>query len=204
VGLRDRRALLCPKEQAIPTEAEKARSLDRNPRGRRCVRLWSDSAFLENVRGLNARRSTPSSPTYHATAGTSWLSTTRDGKANLLDGDGKVVSFDDRKKFTKAVHLQDIHLEKGMHWSTCHFARMSTATASSTAKYGNTIEIECQDCHGSVSRLHDPAHLRPRRTPGRNDLLLGTTPFFFFFFFFFFFSTAPLHLVTIASGSARW
>ena len=39
----------------------------------------------------------------------------------MLDADGKIVTFDDPERFKKAVHLKDIHLEKGMHCVDCHF-----------------------------------------------------------------------------------
>ena len=56
----------------------------------------------------------------------------KDRKGNLLDKDDNVISPDDPDKFQKAVHLADIHLEKGMHCADCHFQQDATAPAFST------------------------------------------------------------------------
>src|SRR5207253_2027146 len=45
----------------------------------------------------------------------------KDSKGQLLDEKGAVVKADDPDKWKKAVHLKDIHLEKGMHCVDCHF-----------------------------------------------------------------------------------
>ncbi|HBB97136.1 MAG TPA: hypothetical protein DC054_17300, partial [Blastocatellia bacterium] len=45
----------------------------------------------------------------------------RDREGNLLDAKNAIVSSDDPDRFKKAVHLNDIHLEKGMHCIDCHF-----------------------------------------------------------------------------------
>src|SRR5207253_5872027 len=84
---------------------------------------------------------------------------------------------DDPKKFAKAVHLQDIHLEKGMHCADCHFAQDEHGDGQLYGEYGNTIEIECVDCHGDVNRLATLRTSGPAAPPGGNDLTLGTTPF---------------------------
>ena len=101
----------------------------------------------------------------------------RDRKGNLLDADGNIVPFDDPAKFKKAVHLQDIHLEKGMHCADCHFSQDEHGNGQLYAEYGNNIEIECQDCHGNTDAYTNLRTSGPAAPPGGTDLRLGTTPF---------------------------
>src|SRR4030095_1196372 len=82
-----------------------------NPEGAAVRGLWSDPKFLANVTDLNPRLKQSQFADFH---GHGWVFRAvykRDRKGNLLDTDGKLVAFDDPKKFEKAVHLQDIHLE---------------------------------------------------------------------------------------------
>src|SRR5712691_7131714 len=144
-------ALLWPKTQKYPTEAEKRASLDANPEGAAPRGLWSDEKFLENVSSLNTQAKNTQFADYHGHGWNFMAVYKRDRKGNLLDTDGKLVSFDDPAKFSKAVHLQDIHLEKGMHCADCHFAQDGHGNGQLYGEYGNTIEIECQDCHGDVN-----------------------------------------------------
>ena len=72
-----------------------------------------------------------------------------DRKGNLLDEDDKMVSLDDPDKFGKAVHLKDIHLEKGMHCVDCHFEQDSHGNGKLYGETRNAIEIDCVDCHGT-------------------------------------------------------
>jgi hypothetical protein len=170
-------ALMWPKQQRYPTEAEKRASLDHNPEGAAVRGLWTDTTFLENVRDLNAQAKQTQFADYHGHGWNFMAVFARDRKGNLLDKDGRTVSFDDPKKFAKAVHLQDIHLEKGMHCVDCHFAQDEHGNGQLYGEYGNTIEIECQDCHGDVNGYTTLRTSGPAAPPGGTDLLLGTTPF---------------------------
>ena len=76
----------------------------------------------------------------------------RDRRGNLLDKDDKVVPHDDPEKFGKAVHLKDIHLEKGMQCSDCHFGQDNHGSGKLYGETRNAVEIDCVDCHGSVSK----------------------------------------------------
>jgi hypothetical protein len=169
--------LLWPKQQRTPTEAEKRASLDANPEGAAVRGLWSDAAFLENVRDLNAKAKHTQFADYHGHGWNFMAVYKRDRKGNLLDGDGKIVAFDDPKKFEKAVHLQDIHLEKGMHCVDCHFTQDEHGDGQLYGEYGSTIEIECQDCHGDISAVTNLRTSGPAAPPGGTDLRMGTTPF---------------------------
>jgi hypothetical protein len=89
------------------------------------------------------------------------------------------------------VHLLDIHIEKGMHCSDCHF---NQDVHGDTKLYGEVraaIEIACIDCHGTstesvMDRVRSQATNRqPRRMPtsgpaapmGGTNLLAMRTPF---------------------------
>ena len=72
-------------------------------------------------------------------------------QGNLLDDQDKIVPFDDNDKFGKAVHLQDIHLEKGMHCVDCHFSQDAHGNGKLYGETRNAVEIDCTDCHGQVN-----------------------------------------------------
>ena len=76
----------------------------------------------------------------------------RDRKGNFLDADGKIIPFDDTNLWQKAVHLKDIHLEKGMHCVDCHFIQDVHGTGKLYGDRRAAIEITCQDCHGTSSQ----------------------------------------------------
>ena len=102
----------------------------------------------------------------------------RDRKGNLLDEKGNTVASDDPKKFEKAVHLADIHLEKGMQCVDCHFEQDSHGNGKLYGEPRAAIEMDCVDCHGTISQratlvTSGPAapaggtHLDALRTPWR-------------------------------------
>jgi len=141
---------LWPKQQRYPSEAEKRASLDRNPEGAAARGLWSDPAFLGHVADLNPGLKHTQFADYH---GHGWIFRAvykQDRKGRLLDADDKVVDFDDPDRFKKAVHLKDIHLEKGMHCVDCHFSSDSHGDGLLHGEYGGAIEIGCVDCHGTA------------------------------------------------------
>lgn len=169
--------LLWPKEEKNPTLDEARRSLEHNPEGAAVRGLWSDPEFLARVSEKNSETQHTRFADYH---GHGWIFQavySRDRQGRLLDGRGEVVPFEDPQRFDKAVHLRDIHLEKGMHCADCHFSQDVHGTGALHGEYGDAIEIECQDCHGDVGA---PANLRtsgPAAPPGGTDLLRGTTSF---------------------------
>ena len=60
------------------------------------------------------------------------------------------VAADDPDKFKKAVHLNDIHLEKGMHCVDCHFRQDAHGDGNLYNEPRAAIEIGCVDCHGTI------------------------------------------------------
>jgi hypothetical protein len=169
--------LLWPKQQRTPTEAEKRESLDHNPEGAAPRGLWTNIDFLENVSSLNAQAKQTQFADYHGHGWNFMAVFKRDRKGNLLDANEARVAFDDPDKFKKAVHLRDIHLEKGMHCVDCHFSQDEHGNGQIYGEYGSNIEIECQDCHGSVNAYTTLRTSGPAAPPGGTDLRMGTTPF---------------------------
>ena len=80
----------------------------------------------------------------------------RDREGNLLDAKDAIVSPDDANRFNKAVHLNDIHLEKGMHCVDCHFRQDAHGNGILYNEPRAAIEIGCIDCHGTI---REPASL---------------------------------------------
>ncbi len=76
----------------------------------------------------------------------------RDLRGNLLDADANVIAEDDPDKWKKAVHLRDIHLEKGMQCIDCHTQQDMHGDGNIYSQMTDYIEIRCVDCHGSVDR----------------------------------------------------
>ncbi len=168
---------LWPEEQRYPSAEEKRASLEHNPEGAAVRGLWTDVDFLARVSELNPDLSHTRFADYH---GHGWVFRAvfkRDRKGNLLDERGEVVPFDDPQRFDKAVHLRDIHLERGMHCVDCHFSQDSHGDGLLHGEYGNAIEIRCEDCHGGVGAYATLRTTGPAAPPGGGNLALGTTPF---------------------------
>ena len=85
----------------------------------------------------------------------------RDRKGNLLDADDKIVPHEDPDRFGKAVHLKDIHLEKGMQCIDCHFGQDNHGNGKLYGETRNAVEIDCVDCHGCIDKRATLDHQRP-------------------------------------------
>ena len=100
-----------------------------------------------------------------------------DRKGNWLDKDDRKVDFNDPKKFEKAVHLSDIHLDKGMHCIDCHFEQDSHGDGHLYGEPRAAVEIDCADCHGT-SRARASLKTSNTAAPeGGHDLAGLRTPF---------------------------
>jgi hypothetical protein len=75
----------------------------------------------------------------------------RDVKGRLLDAAGRPIAEDDPAKWQKAVHLRDIHLEKGLHCIDCHTEQDAHGDGNLYPQMTDYIEIRCVDCHGTVA-----------------------------------------------------
>ena len=151
-------------------------SLDHNPEEAAVRGLWTDRDFLKNVSALNAKTKETTFADYH---GHGWIFRavySQDRKGNLLDKNGKIVDPNDPKKFDKAVHLKDIHLEKGMHCVDCHFQQDVHSNGKIYGEYPDAVEIGCVDCHGTVDTWATVTTSGPAAPSGGNSLLTGLTP----------------------------
>ena len=168
--------LMYPTQQRYPTAEETARILSKNPEGASVRGLWSDPKFLADVSQLNPKLKHTQFADFH---GHGWIfraAFKQDRKGNLLDAVGKIVSHDDAEKFKKAVHLKDIHLEKGMHCVDCHFKQDVHGNAKLYGEPRNAIETDCRDCHGTIDKRATLVTSGPAAGKGTNlDAL--KTPF---------------------------
>jgi len=98
----------------------------------------------------------------------------RDRYGRLLDKERRIVPENDPQKFSKAVHLKDIHLEKGMQCQDCHTSQDLHGDGHIYAAMRDPIEIRCQDCHGDATKR---ATLVTSGLTGGADLRKKTTPF---------------------------
>lgn len=186
---------LWPKTQKHPSNSQYVGSLMRNPEGAAITGLWGDPKFLNDVSSLNPTLKHTQFADYH---GHGWIFRAvfkMDRKGNLLDEAGKIVPYDDPKKFEgvvplavqakenadadqlmdeakftelavqrgKAVHLKDIHAERGMHCVDCHYSQDVHGNGKIYAEYQAAVQITCQDCHGTVQEY---ATLKPTGPAG--------------------------------------
>ncbi len=160
-----------PGTEETPSHSDWFLRVDRNPEGAAVRGNWGDRNFLGKVAELNPTLRHTQFADYH---GHGWIFRAvfkTDRRGNLVDKDGKIVPYDDPKKFegviptlgdpvpdprtfeAKAghpVHLKDIHAEKGMHCVDCHFTQDVHGDGTTYAEYQAAVEITCQDCHGTT------------------------------------------------------
>ncbi len=180
-----------PAEQKYPTAAEMRAILDRNPEGAAPRGNWGDIDFLRNVYDLNPGLRDTQFADYHGHGWNFRAIFKRDRAGNLLDADGKIVAPDDPEKWRrqgegkfvppgtnpgKAVHLMDIHAEKGMQCADCHFAQDSHGNGLIHGEVANAIEIRCKDCHGTADAYPTLRTSGPAAPPSGNDLTLLRNP----------------------------
>ncbi len=181
-----------PERQKYPTTEEIRKVLNRNPEGAAPRGKWADLNFLRDVFGLNPKLKDTQFADYH---GHGWnfravFKRNRDGE--LLDKDGAVIANDDPEKFHrkgapeftpvgqnapgKAVHMMDIHAEKGMQCADCHFSQDSHGSGLIMGEVANAVEIRCKDCHGTSSAYPTLRTSGPAADPKGNDLTLLRNP----------------------------
>ena len=164
-----------PKQQRYPSDAEAFAMLSSNPEEAVLRGLWGNFDFLANLASNNGALKRTQFADYH---GHGWVFRAvfkQDRKGNLLDKDGRIVPWDAPDKFDgvfplvnrdgtlsqapsreggsgqRAVHLQDIHAEKGMHCVDCHFKQDNHGSGRLVGEFHNAVEIQCVDCHGTVT-----------------------------------------------------
>ena len=123
-----------PERQHNPTPDEEREKLNRNPEASSLRGLWSNPDFLQKTgtAEFNSQLKNTQFADFHSHGWMFRKVFKRDRKGNLLDAEDKVVAPDDADKFRKAVHLNDIHAEKGMHCVDCHFRQDSHGNGNLT------------------------------------------------------------------------
>jgi hypothetical protein len=164
-----------PEKQKYPTSEEARKILDRNPEEAAIRGKWGDPEFLKNVSSLNSQLKDTQFGDYHGHGWNFRAVFKRDRKGALLDKDGRVVADDDPAKFSKAVHLTSIHLDKGMHCVDCHFSQDAHGNGHIYGEVAAAIEIDCVDCHGTADKYPTLRTSGPAARPGGADLSLLRT-----------------------------
>lgn len=166
-----------PKKQRYPSDRELFEAQYKNPEGAAARGLWGNGEFLKDVSKLNPQLKDTQFADYHGHGWNFRAIFKRDRKGNLLDENGVQVLSEDPDKFKKAVHLADIHLEKGMHCSDCHFGGDAHGNGNIYGEVAQAVEIGCVDCHGTVNSKASLKTSGPAAPQGGTDLSVKRTPF---------------------------
>ncbi|MET0137139.1 MAG: hypothetical protein ABW192_02005, partial [Sphingobium sp.] len=190
--------LMWPEKQKYPTIKETHEVLDRNPEGAAVRGKWADVDFLRRVfDDVNPKAKDTQFADYHGHGWNFRAIYKRDRNGNLLGPNGNMATYgtdkanivanDDPEKFRKtgspefpdvgtqkgkAVHLMDIHAEKGMQCADCHFAQDSHGNGFLYGEVANAIEIGCKDCHGTADAYPTLLTSGPAARPQGNNLAL--------------------------------
>lgn len=159
-----------PEEQVYPTEDERREALERNPEGASPRGKWADLEFLKEVSSLNPQLNDTQFADYHGHGWNFRAVFKRDRDGHLLDAEGNIVSDDDPEKFSKAVHMASIHLDKGMHCVDCHYAQDNHGNGHIYGEVAAAVEIDCKDCHGTVDAYPNLFTSGPAALEGGTDL----------------------------------
>ena len=164
-----------PEKQRYPSHEEVREINDRNPEGAAVRGNWSDPQFLKDVWLKNDTFKDSQYADYHGHGWNFRAVFKRDRKGTLLDAKGGKVADDDPNKFKKAVHMADIHLDKGMHCVDCHFSQDMHGNGHIYGEVAQAIEIDCADCHGTSKQYPTMFTSGPAaRKGGMNMLSLKT------------------------------
>ncbi|MCA1561964.1 MAG: hypothetical protein LC804_17405, partial [Acidobacteria bacterium] len=160
-------------------EDEKQRIRVRNPEAAAQRGLWGDVDFLSKIGTpeFNSKLQHTQFADFH---GHGWVYRAvykRDRQGNLLDRTGNIVPHNDPEKFGKALHLKDIHLERGMQCIDCHFGQDNHGNGKLYGETRNAVEIDCVDCHGTVGQRATLITSGPASPQGGTALAALRTPF---------------------------
>ncbi|MES2390166.1 MAG: multiheme c-type cytochrome [Acidobacteriota bacterium] len=139
-----------PAHQHNPTAQQAHDVAMRNPEGSAARGKWSDPKFLEQIGTpqFNAKIKDTQFADFHSHGWVFRAVYKRDRHGHLLDQDGKLLPNDE--DLGKAVHLKDIHLEKGMQCVDCHYTQDVHGNGKLYGETRNAVEIGCVDCHGTI------------------------------------------------------
>jgi hypothetical protein len=160
-------ATMYPGKQHDPTLQQLHEVAARNPEGSTARGNWSDPKFLEQIGtpAFNANLKDTQFGDFHSHGWVFRAVYKRDRHGHLLDQDGNLLPDSD-DSLGKAVHLADIHLEKGMQCIDCHYTQDVHGNGKLYGETRNAIEIGCVDCHGSI---YSKATLKTSGPASAND-----------------------------------
>lgn len=160
-----------PKHQKYPTAEEYIATTMSNPEEAAVRGKWGDPEFLANVRDLNPQLQHTQFADFH---GHGWVYRAvykKDRQGALLDWRGSVVADVSNQRLQAAMvppstaekqhgkrrdgeplHMMDIHMERGMHCTDCHFYQDSHGDGKLYGEVRAAIEIQCIDCHGTAKQ----------------------------------------------------
>ncbi len=158
-----------PEESRELTAEEYIAATMSNPNEAAARGLWSDPEFLANVSSLNRKLQHTQFADFH---GHGWVYRAvfkKDRSGNLLDWQGERLAHVSNSALQAAVapstrteqatgrqrdgvpvHLLDVHLERGMHCTDCHFYQDGHGNTKLYGEVRAAIEITCVDCHGTA------------------------------------------------------
>ena len=165
-----------PEKQKYPTDAEQRKILDRNPEEAAIRGKWGDFDFMKDVSLLNPQLKDTQFADYHGHGWNFRGVYSRDRKGDLLDKNKQIVDDNDPDKWKKAVHLQSIHVDVGMQCVDCHYAQDNHGDGYIKAEVMGAVEIQCQDCHGTVDKYPTLKTSGPAASQYGRDLLLIRNP----------------------------
>ncbi|QDT04452.1 LVIVD repeat protein [Rubripirellula lacrimiformis] len=163
--------LMYPEEQKHLTAEDYIRATESNPNEAAARGHWSDPEFLANVTDLNPHLEHTQFADFH---GHGWVyravfKKNRDG--TLLDWRNEQLDHVENVHLRQSVaptspaekqngkcrpdapvHLMDIHMEKGMHCTDCHYYQDSHGNGKLYGEVRAAIEIQCIDCHGTAEQ----------------------------------------------------
>ena len=171
--------VMYPPAELNRSQRELADIRARNPESAAQKGLWGDVGFLERTGTpeFNKQLQHTQFADFH---GHGWVYRAvfkRDREGNLVDRRGNLIPHDDPEKFGKAVHLKDIHLERGMQCVDCHFGQDNHGNGKLYGETRNAVEIDCVDCHGSVNARANLVTSGPASPRGGTALAALRTPF---------------------------
>jgi hypothetical protein len=161
-----------PKEEKKLSAEQRREIILRNPEESALRGKWGEVAFLKSIRDeVNPKLKHTQFADFN---GHGWVYRyvfKHDRKGNLLDARNNPVGELTNEKLQRAVnepvedgagrdgvpvHLKDIHEEKGMHCVDCHFKQDNHGDGKLYGEVRAAIEIDCVDCHGTITKRADP------------------------------------------------
>jgi len=139
-----------PAQQQYPSASRIREVEERNPEGAAPRGKWADLEFLKNVSKLDPQLHDTQFADYH---GHGWNFRTvysRNRHGDLLDKDGGPIPDDEAHRKDR-VPLASAHMDRGMQCSDCHFSQDNHGNGYIYGEVASAVEIDCKDCHGTVS-----------------------------------------------------